>query len=63
MGQRKNQKRNKIPWEKWNGNTTYQNLWDATKSALKRKIHRDTCLLHGKKIILTLHIEGLEKKN
>ena len=30
MGQRRDQKRNqKIFWNKWNGNTIYQNLWDA----------------------------------
>ena len=26
-----------IYWNKWNGNTTYQNLWDTVKAVLKRK--------------------------
>lgn len=32
MGQRRNHNGNeKIPWNKWNENTTYQNLRDAAK--------------------------------
>ena len=38
MGKRRNQKRNKKYLEtNDNGNTTYQNLWDAAKAVLRGK--------------------------
>ena len=50
MSQRRNQKRNKIPWDKWNGNTTYQNLWDKAKAVL--------C---GKYILINAYLKKQEK--
>ena len=40
MGQRRKQreKNQKIPWEKSNGNTTFQKLWDAAKAVLGGRI-------------------------
>lgn len=38
IGHRRNQKGNqKIVWEKWKQNTTYQSLWDAPKAILREK--------------------------
>ena len=45
MGQQRNQGRNlKIPEDKWKGNTTIQNLRDASKSSSKWDIYSDTSL-------------------
>ena len=43
-------KRNKIPWDKWNGNTTYQNLWDKAKA-----------VLGGKYILINAYLKKQEK--
>ena len=38
VSQRRNQNRNQeVSWENQNGNTTYQNAWDAGKAVIRGK--------------------------
>ena len=57
MGQWRHQRNQKIPWDKWNGNTTCQNLWDATNAVLREKFIAIQALLKKKdKSQITEHI-------